>query len=924
MNVLLDKEFLKELDNFSNKEVYARVTALTNNELPIEMIEGRITGGSINIDGTSAIRRTCSLSLIAQDININEFYWGLNNKIKLEVGLKNFINSNYPDIIWFPQGIYIITAFNTSLSTKGYNISINGQDKMCLLNGSIGGALPASIDFGVEEVYEDGVIVYKKIPIDRIIREMLHAYALEPYQNIIINNLDEKGLELLEYRGDIPMYLLYNIPSQQYINMEFDGDKICYISSSGKQTTIGGLGMDYNKRVDELLFDEATIIKLKPNGEEYLVTKVEFGQTAGYRLTELTYAGDLISSIGESITSILDKIVKMLGNFEYFYDLYGRFIFQAKKTYINTSWSPIIDVDDDVYVENSVYADKNIYYFNGNNLISSFSNNPDLKNVRNDYSIWGVRKGLSGAEIPIHFRYAIHKKPEYYKAFNGDLFTTDEYDWRELIYQMAVDYYQHNQEPNFYSQLEKNNPGYYPGGVTGYEQFYIDMMGFWRELYNPFPGPSHYEYEYSLDNEKSFKPLDENGKEIKLLIKENYKQLSEEDNGIVDKNNVYVLLNGELQKLIDTIPINYNFDKNGKQSKYFITADTISGYKPISQSFADRLEKKEIYVYDENSDEYKHILETVTLNNNCYLKEILSDDKYINILSDEDFPLMDIRALYYDGEKYNKYYTVTPLDIKGKPIKTAEKVYNYFTYYIEKIDYYQTENAPNIESKFWNINIKENPDLLNFWIDFLDTDESKIKVTSLTKKQYSLNENILFYEDESFNLIPLKNKDWDYIQSLVQEGKVYKKDQKELGQYSILAIGDRPKVVNDNNVKSIYYRNVPDLIFTTDLNSEFLEKTGYIFMQITENMSMNYFNISAQGKSAKDVLDELLYNHSYCTESINITAIPIYYLDVNSRISVYDELSKINGEYIVSRISLPLTYNGQMTIQATKAPQRFN
>jgi hypothetical protein len=57
-------------------------------------------------------------------------------------------------------------------------------------------------------------------------------------------------------------------------------------------------------------------------------------------------------------------------------------------------------------------------------------------------------------------------------------------------------------------------------------------------------------------------------------------------------------------------------------------------------------------------------------------------------------------------------------------------------------------------------------------------------------------------------------------------------------------------------------------------------------------------------------LDELLYNHSYCTESINISAIPIYYLDVNTRISVCDELSKINGEYIVSRISLPLTYNG--------------
>jgi hypothetical protein len=113
MNALLDKDFLKELDNYHHKEVYARITALTVNELPMEMIEGHVTGGSVNIDGASAIRRTCSLSLIAEGISINNFYWGLNNKFKLEIGLKNFINDNYPEIIWFPQGIYVITSFNT-------------------------------------------------------------------------------------------------------------------------------------------------------------------------------------------------------------------------------------------------------------------------------------------------------------------------------------------------------------------------------------------------------------------------------------------------------------------------------------------------------------------------------------------------------------------------------------------------------------------------------------------------------------------------------------------------------------------------------------------------------------------------------------------------------------------------------------------
>jgi len=39
-----------------------------------------------------------------------------------------------------------------------------------------------------------------------------------------------------------------------------------------------------------------------------------------------------------------------------------------------------------------------------------------LKNVRNDFSIWGQRQTLSGAEVPIHMRYAIDKKPVEYNT----------------------------------------------------------------------------------------------------------------------------------------------------------------------------------------------------------------------------------------------------------------------------------------------------------------------------------------------------------------------------------------------------------------------------------------------------------------------------------------------------------------------------
>lgn len=81
------------------------------------------------------------------------------------------------------------------------------------------------------------------------------------------------------------------------------------------------------------------------------------------------------------------------------------------------------------------------------------------------------------------------------------------------------------------------------------------------------------------------------------------------------------------------------------------------------------------------------------------------------------------------------------------------------------------------------------------------------------------------------------------------------------------------------------------------------------------------FSISAQGKSAKDRLDELIYQHGYCVESTTINAIPIYYLEPNIRIYVYDKDTGIDGEYVVSKISLPLTYNGTMSLTATKAAE---
>ena len=144
--MLYDKEFLLALDKEKNKTIYAKIIALNIEESPIESIEGRVTQGSINIDGASAVRRSCSLTMVAQEFDYSDYVWGMNTKFKLEIGVENNINSKFPKMIWFNQGIYVITSFNTSRSTNNFTVSLKGKDKMCLLNGDVGGTIGVQTD----------------------------------------------------------------------------------------------------------------------------------------------------------------------------------------------------------------------------------------------------------------------------------------------------------------------------------------------------------------------------------------------------------------------------------------------------------------------------------------------------------------------------------------------------------------------------------------------------------------------------------------------------------------------------------------------------------------------------------------------------------------------------------------------------------
>lgn len=707
MNPLMDLDFLRQLDLQKNKTVYAKVILLTfNDEAPIEEIQGKITSGSINVDGASAVRRTCSLSMVTLDKNINDIYWVLNNKFKLEVGIENHIDNRYPEIIWFKQGTYVFTSINMNVQANNYTINLSGKDKMCLLNGEVSGSINASTDFGTIEEYktlDSGEIVSEinHIPIVEIIKNAVHVYAGEPMSNIVINDIDNYGLELLEYRGDEnkPMYMLRHAETQTVDNMTFNANqkyKWKYKNENNddveEEITLGTLREDlYFNLIENIDNNQnaAQVFTLTDNLGPYNVIKLDYGDTVGYRKTDLTYPGDLIANIGESLTSILDKIKSTFSDFEYFYDIDGRFIFQKKKTYINESWHNLSVSEKEIYAQDSMHTSSTTYSFEDGILLTAFTNNPNINNIKNDFSIWGKRKGVTGQELPIHMRYAIQFKPEFYNTIDGQAFSSNEYDWRELIYQMAKDYFKYNHKVDNFTQLiAEANPEQYPNGITGYEEFYTDIQAFWREIYNP--------------------------------------------------------------------------EAIGKTESGYIELDLVGGIGKIN--------------------------------------------------------------------------------------------YNVQTGFSEKV---------------------EHPETLNFWIDFMSVDG-------------------------------------------------------EMAKYAISTIGNRSKAVNNDKVRAIYYKDTPQVLFLTQSDyqdlitnmCEYDNMTGYSFIGITEQME-NYFSISAQGISAQDELNSLLYAHTHANESVTLTAIPIYHLQPNTRIFVKDNETGINGEYIVSKVTIPLTYNGTTSITATKAVDRI-
>jgi len=149
-----------------------------------------------------------------------------------------------------------------------------------------------------------------------------------------------------------------------------------------------------------------------------------------------------------------------------------------------------------------------------------------------------------------------------------------------------------------------------------------------------------------------------------------------------------------------------------------------------------------------------------------------------------------------------------------------------------------------------------------------------------------------------------------------------------ISQFSISNIGKRTHIISNNDINCIFEPNIPDFVLielgqpdTAEKRVE-CENRNQPFIQINTEI-YNLLAIGGSSNSAYNEIKMLLHEETSYNENITIQALPIFYLEPNTRISVYNKNSNIYGDYIISNISIPLEYNGTMTINAKRALERF-
>lgn len=887
-----DSAFLAKIDNQRFRKQYVKLILLDWNENPIDEIQGYSTSGTLSINGDSACRQTCNVTMYVPNdeyaiTDVNNLI-AINKKIYLEVGIENE-QLEYQDhkIIWFPQGLFCITSCSLTHSSNGRTLSLQLRDKMCLLDGSCGGTIPASTQFDeYETIDENGEWVIEKPVIEQIIRELVHHFGGEQPGKIIISDIPTRIKAAMKWIGDTPLYKYYD---------------------EATETNPMSYGMT----------TELAAAQSHAGYETF-----EYGQDVGFIYTDFTYPSELIANAGDTVVTILDKIKTTLGtNFEYFYDADGNFIFREKKNFLNTTQATIEleNMKNDNYIVDMVKG-KAVYDFNNSPIVSSFSSTPKYSEIKNDFVVWGIRKSDNGIDLPIRYHLAIDQKPKTGNIYSV-YFYTDPDDGLEkakapmsyankslfpvpgtvgLLYldESLNAIYMWNPDIKGYETISGATIKNYDASAVGEEGIiYIDSSTQNRYYWGTDENSDHYlskeiekrnAYQAYLDiispieanieaDNALLGDIDATLSDINMTIPEMEQEI-EENNLIIQEN--LAMINA-LNETLTQLQEDYNnttieAEREQIQKQMQEIQDSISARQELiseleirNQLLTDtitnipKLEEEQEYLLNEIETLKRQLQEALKAYNATIARLEGEAFEYLPAPSVE---IVKVKTTDWRSELYLQGSMSEPLGLNSN-YYYAELAAEWPKLYDLKANV-ETINGEQVYTGAFRPEVLEQPWKVSYFLDFIDSTAA-------------------------------------------------------ISQFSVNTIGRRTLIKSEDSYNCVFEPEIPDFVLIesgqadAEKNRLECESRGQAYIQIPSSI----YTMLAIGGTLNGCFTEvknLLYNHTQYNETIQLQGMPVFHIEANSRISVQDQDANIFGDYLVTSMSIPLTISGTMSLSATK------
>ena len=460
-------EFISTVDRIRIKEHYAKIILTNPYDRTFQSIalEGLVTQGSISVNGNSAIRRSGSLTIVVPPEEVFKLQYNgqtinkvtslqnlisINKRAEIQIGYKPLTPFSFKGIdyeeLWFPLGTFVLQNPSVTHNNSGVQIQVKLSDLMTLFNGTNGGDLPMAIVHSpiVNKNGEDENVTFKEL-----IETLVVDFGEFPRGFLVLDKIPETlDEQIYRWCGEGNLYA---------IKPTNPADKQWILTREEPETAFD-------------MFENQDPVGVK-SGEPF------------------TYPGKLSSNPGESIVSVLDKIKKTLGNYEYFFDIEGKFHFQPIENGLNDGVKPnnLTEAIQAKYFGKTL--SKAVYSFTDGILISSYSNTPRFDALKNDLTVWGKN---GNNKLGIRYHLLIDTKPDgynkttfYCQPYMDDfgverIFTasTDSEsphtleitptDWRQYLYLRAV-------ERSTMTEMDR---------VTGLTVLEKELIEEWPKIYN--------------------------------------------------------------------------------------------------------------------------------------------------------------------------------------------------------------------------------------------------------------------------------------------------------------------------------------------------------------------------------------------------------------------------------------------------------